>query len=417
MATTIDAVIQLRRGTDAERRSITFKVGEIVYSTDIKRTFIGDNSTVGGVTIGNITTIGTSPSPYAIKNDLFFNQNTSIMYMLTSNAGPDNIANYARVSPIADGVSLKYQDGKLSIDDNYFNNPATGFVHLKGDTMNGFLTLHSVPTATMHAATKGYTDTQINSLRSTIQGGFVHLSGDTMTGFLTLHHHPTAAYHAATKGYTDVIITKLADLSSVMTNGYVHLSGDTMIGPGYLTLNANPTQPMHAATKYSSENYTNQKIADLRLSTSNGYVHISGNDIITGPITIDSTFTVTQQSTFRKDVDFNNSLIKKFTPVVKTISVPVSYELSSDDNGSILVINGTGASAIVYVPSGLPKGFNVMLIQNTNATVYIRPKSGTTVALHNVDSFYAIRSIYGVANVVCTSTSPDNFVVAGDLAG
>ena len=417
MATTIDAVLQLRRGTDAERRAITFKVGEIVYSTDIKRTFIGDNTTLGGAVIGNLVTIGTAPNAYAIKNDLFFNKTTSIMYMLTSTAGPDNIANYARVSPIADGVSLKYQDGKLSIDDNYFNNPTTGFVHLKGDTMNGFLTLHAVPTATMHAATKGYTDTQINSLRTSVGTGFVHLSGDTMTGYLTLHHHPISAYHAATKGYTDIIISKLADLSATMTSGYVHLSGDTMVGPGYLTLNANPISAMHAATKYSSERYTDQKISDLRSSTSTGFVHISGNEIITGPITIDSTLTVTQQSTFRKDVDFSNAIIKKFIPVVTNLTVPASYELTADDSGSILVINGTGTAATIYVPSGLPKGFNVMLIQNTNATVYIRPKIGTTVALHNVDSFYAIRSIYGVANIVCTSTSPDNFVVAGDLAG
>lgn len=417
MATTIDAVLQLRRGTDAERRAITFKVGEIVYSTDINRTFIGDNNTVGGAPVGNLVTVGTAPNAYAIQNDLFFNKSTSIMYMLTSNAGPDNIANYARVSPIADGVSLKYQDGKLSIDDNYFNNPTTGFVHLKGDTMNGFLTLHAAPTASMHPATKGYTDTQINALRNSVGTGFVHLSGDTLTGYLTLHNHPTAAYHAATKGYTDIIINKIADLSAVMTSGYVHLSGDTMLGPGYLTLHANPISAMHAATKYSSESYTNQKISDLRLSTSTGFVHISGNDIITGPITIDSTLTVTQQSTFRKDVDFNNAIIKKFTPVVTSIAVPVSYELTADDNGSILVVNGTGASAIVYVPSGLPKGFNVMLVQNTNATIYIRPKTGTTVALRNVDSFFAIRSIYGVANIVCTSTSPDTFVVAGDLAG
>lgn len=40
---------QLRRGTDAERLTITPAEGEPIYTTDTKRFFIGDGVTVGGV--------------------------------------------------------------------------------------------------------------------------------------------------------------------------------------------------------------------------------------------------------------------------------------------------------------------------------------------------------------------------------
>ena len=322
MADQVDAIIRLRRGADSERQLIKFDSGEIVFSTDIKRLFIGDNDTVGGNNIANLNTVGAVPSPSALQYDLFYKSTTNTLYMLTGfEFGPDLIQNYIKLTPEGDGISIKFENGKYSIKDDF--------------------------------------------ITGNLDSRYVNVSGDTMTG--------------------------------------------------YLTLNADPTEPLHAATKHSSESYTDNKISELKTSVNTGYVHISGYDTMTGPLSVDSTFTVTQESTFKNSVDFSNSIIKKFIPVVSAKTVSVSYEISPDDNGSILVINGSGASVIVYVPSGLPKGFNVMLIQNTNTTVYIRPKNETSVQLHNIDSFYAIRGIYGVANIV--STSLDNFVIAGDLAG
>jgi len=60
--------------------------------------------------------------------------------------------------------------------------------------------------------------------------GFVKRIGDTMAGFLTLHAHPTATMHAATKGYVDGITPDLS--------GLVQKSGDTMTGPLVMSGNA-----------------------------------------------------------------------------------------------------------------------------------------------------------------------------------
>lgn len=45
--------IRIRRGTDSDRRSITFPEGELVYTTDNKRVYIGDGTSIGGVVISN----------------------------------------------------------------------------------------------------------------------------------------------------------------------------------------------------------------------------------------------------------------------------------------------------------------------------------------------------------------------------
>ena len=50
--------LQLRRGTDAERKLATFSVGEIIYTTDTKKVFVGDGTTVGGKFVGGLAESG-----------------------------------------------------------------------------------------------------------------------------------------------------------------------------------------------------------------------------------------------------------------------------------------------------------------------------------------------------------------------
>lgn len=48
MANVVDAVIQVKRGSESERVGIPFRDGELAYSTDAKRLYIGDGATLGG---------------------------------------------------------------------------------------------------------------------------------------------------------------------------------------------------------------------------------------------------------------------------------------------------------------------------------------------------------------------------------
>lgn len=46
--------LKLRRGTDAQRQTVTLEQGELGYTTDGKRVWVGDGFTIGGNTVGNI---------------------------------------------------------------------------------------------------------------------------------------------------------------------------------------------------------------------------------------------------------------------------------------------------------------------------------------------------------------------------
>lgn len=50
--------LQLRRGTDAERKLVTFAAGELIYTTDTKKVFVGDGTTQGGKFVGGLAEAG-----------------------------------------------------------------------------------------------------------------------------------------------------------------------------------------------------------------------------------------------------------------------------------------------------------------------------------------------------------------------
>jgi len=45
--------LQIRRGTDAERQTVIFNEGEVIYTTDLKEIWVGDGSTTGGVKVSD----------------------------------------------------------------------------------------------------------------------------------------------------------------------------------------------------------------------------------------------------------------------------------------------------------------------------------------------------------------------------
>ena len=81
-----DTILKLivRSGTDAERQAITLDVGELGYTTDHKRLYVGDSITAGGNLVGNvfngartdITSFTDNPKP----GDFAFNTDTLELY-------------------------------------------------------------------------------------------------------------------------------------------------------------------------------------------------------------------------------------------------------------------------------------------------------------------------------------------------
>jgi len=226
-----------------------------------------------------------------------------------------------------------------------------------GDTMTGLLTLSGAPTATLHAATKGYVDTEV--------GTRVAKAGDTMTGFLTLHSDPTANMHAATKQYVDSIAPG---------PNYVLKAGDTMTG--FLTLHADPTAAMHAATKQYVDS----------MSASGNYVQKTG-DTMTGFLTLHADPTAAMHAVTKQYVDRQYSNIQDVTAV----------------------------TAVDF--TGIPSWANhivlyIVMMTTTSHALRVRIGDGNGF----VSSNYICRSTHTAAAVNTTATTDCFFMMGNDLS-
>ena len=66
--------LRLRRGTNAERTAITLEAGELVYTTDTKKVYVGDGTTTGGNIVSGQNDIVDDTSPQ-LGGDLDLNSN------------------------------------------------------------------------------------------------------------------------------------------------------------------------------------------------------------------------------------------------------------------------------------------------------------------------------------------------------
>ena len=194
-------------------------------------------------------------------------------------------------------TELNYLTGTTSSVQTQLN----GKVAKAGDTMTGYLTLSANPTNTLHAATKGYVDTQ-DALK-------VSKTGDTLTGYLMLHADPTSTMHPATKQYVDSglsthagnaalhltstqntfldgitvgfaevnYLTGVTSAVQTQLNSKLNLSGGTLTGA--LTLSGDPTVALHAATKQYSDAQDALKVAKAG-DTMTGALTLSGNPTV-----------------------------------------------------------------------------------------------------------------------------------------
>lgn len=97
-----------RRGTNNERKQVMFEPGELVYTTDTKRVFIGDGETVGGVPISNSNSVlSTFPTTSAI-GDFVYRPDLLRTYVATTSG-------FTYIGPYPDDLSIDFLDNKLQV--------------------------------------------------------------------------------------------------------------------------------------------------------------------------------------------------------------------------------------------------------------------------------------------------------------
>jgi len=102
--------LKLRRGTDAQRQTVTLEQGELGYSTDGKRVWVGDGFTIGGNTVGNIAhpplSVNTRTDlTTAATGDIVYEDN--LLYQL-SGTDATTLSSWGFIGSRPDDLSIEY---------------------------------------------------------------------------------------------------------------------------------------------------------------------------------------------------------------------------------------------------------------------------------------------------------------------
>jgi hypothetical protein len=132
----------VRRGMDVDRQNIVLSEGELGYTTDTKRLYVGDGQTKGGILIGGNKFLGSVPNVttlfLATSGDLAYSTSTSKLYAYTG-GDYSNINNWSVV-----GGTYNSQDSTISI--NATNGIAVGTIsasNISSDIAGPSLTLNT----------------------------------------------------------------------------------------------------------------------------------------------------------------------------------------------------------------------------------------------------------------------------------
>ena len=120
--------LKVRRGSNAQRESIVLDQGEVGYTLDTKRLFVGDGATYGGNSIGNksigpyaaTTSLGPDSSPGLQLGDIGYAN--SLLYILTSTNYNNALSGYGYIGPVADDTLIEFDtNNKLTVKKDGFD--------------------------------------------------------------------------------------------------------------------------------------------------------------------------------------------------------------------------------------------------------------------------------------------------------
>jgi len=290
---TSDTVVKLllRRGQESDRKNVVLTSGELGYTVDGKRVFVGDGVTQGGNLVGNLNFgvqqninnfIGVAqPGDFIFQS--FDNNNIpdNVLYMFSNNQ-------WQAVHPTY-GPAFTYNNtfdasrtGTLDFNPQYFYlNTVTGNFGVGTDVPGAKLTvaggisaqknvtLPNLPTITTDATNKLYVDQAIATAFGT--GGFgifLPLSGGIMTGGIQMNTNaisatnvPNTGVELANKNYIDGQIT---NLNNTIGATFLHLSGGIMTGGIQMNTNAiSATNVPNTGVELANKNYVDIAVGNV----------------------------------------------------------------------------------------------------------------------------------------------------------
>jgi hypothetical protein len=132
-------------------------------------------------------------------------------------------------------------------------------------------------------------------------------------------------------------------------------------------------------------------------------------DTMTGPLTIGAGDLTVQGG----NVDLANNKLNHFAVTVKEVTVSSgspAYTLLPSDCGAVLHVT-CAANGYIYIPTGLPIGYNIMVINKSTNSLTIGQQGGVTI--NNAYNKVTIGNQWGICNIIITSANLA--VISGDL--
>jgi hypothetical protein len=106
--------LQIRRGTDAQRQTTIFKSGELIYTTDTKDLWAGDNVTSGGTQIAPVKSVNGSTGTVVLTTDQVTQGSTNKYYTATQ-ARMDSGAALVGGNAGNTGITFSYNSGSNTV--------------------------------------------------------------------------------------------------------------------------------------------------------------------------------------------------------------------------------------------------------------------------------------------------------------
>lgn len=330
---------KLRRGTDDQRKSVVFEEGEMIYTTDTKKVYVGDGRLSGGNLLANgIFQLSGFPAVPTI-NDLVYRGDQKLLYI----TNPDPLDPFTFVGPYGDNSTITYASNRLTlalsgVTPVHLNSTVANNISGIGIASDGLYVYHD-------PSTLNIVDGRLTVLANALSGVVVAPGGgiiDTVNGLNVvvdnqtleistqingndLHVKQVSAQHIAPGS---INVTKLsADVTAPFKGVKLDVDG--------LAVDYDPSSLALSGGKLAINNSIYYKQTGL-----SGYQVLQGGFTlqwgVLSAISFNETFnTVTFPTSFTQcynvqaTISLPSAVIGSITPIVKNIS-PLSASIGTD---------------------------------------------------------------------------------------
>lgn len=131
--------LKVRRGTNAQRQRVVLDQGEVGFTTDTQRLFVGNGVLSGGIPAASkvfptVSTITNATGLPAELGDLVFVQTQGKLYQLTNLPASDELS-WTAVGTSTDDVYVGYDGGTLTVLDNSIDGTRLNQQSLSSETI------------------------------------------------------------------------------------------------------------------------------------------------------------------------------------------------------------------------------------------------------------------------------------------